>query len=69
MGKFLAFLSGVLSGAVVGAVTALLLTPKSGEGLKGQARQRYNDMLEEGRKAGEARRQEVLAEFEAMKHG
>lgn len=69
MGKFLAFLSGVLSGAVVGAVTALLLTPQSGEVLKDQARQRYNDMLEEGRKAGEARRQEVLAEFEAMKHG
>ncbi len=66
MGKFLAFMSGVLSGAVVGAVSALLLTPQSGEGLKEQARQRYTDMQEEGRKAGEARRQEVLAEFESM---
>lgn len=69
MGKFLAFLSGALSGAVVGAVSALLLTPESGEGLKDQARQRYNDMLEEGRKAGEARREQVLAEFEGMQHG
>lgn len=69
MSKFLAFVSGLLSGAIVGAVTALMLTPESGDDLKQQARQRYNDMLDEGRKAGEERRQAVLAEFEAMKHG
>lgn len=69
MSKVLAFLGGLLSGAIVGAVSALLLTPASGPDLKQQAQQRYNDMLEEGRKAGEARRAEVLAEFEAMKRG
>ncbi len=69
MSKVLAFLGGMLSGAIVGAVTALLLTPSSGGDLKEQARQRYNDMLDEGRKAGETRRAEVIAEFEAMKRG
>ncbi len=69
MSKFLAFLSGLLSGAIVGGVAALLLTPQSGDDLKQQARQRYDTMLDEGQKAGEARRQEVLAEFEAMKRG
>lgn len=69
MSKILAFLGGMLSGAIVGAVSVLLSTPASGDDLKQQARQRYNDMLDEGRKAGEARRAEVLAEFEALKHG
>ena len=69
MSKILAFLGGVLSGAIVGAVSALLLTPGSGDELKQQARQRYNDMQEEGRKAGETRRAEVVAEFEALKRG
>lgn len=69
MRKLMAFLSGVLNGAIVGAVTALMLTPQSGKELREQARQRYNDMLEEGRKAADARRAEVLAEFEEMKRG
>ena len=69
MGKILAFLGGVLSGAIVGAVSALLLTPASGTDLKQQAQQRYTDMLDEGRKAGEARRAAVIAEFEALKRG
>jgi gas vesicle protein len=69
MSKLLAFLGGVLSGAIVGAVSTLLLTPASGDDVKQQARQRYNDMLDEGRKAGESRRAEVIAEFEALKRG
>lgn len=67
MRKVVAFLSGMLNGAIVGAVTALMLTPQSGKELREQARQRYNDMLDEGRKAADARRAEVLAEFEEMK--
>lgn len=69
MRKLVAFLSGMLNGAIVGAVTALMLTPQSGKELREQARRRYNDMLEEGRKAADARRAEVLAEFEEMKRG
>jgi gas vesicle protein len=69
MSKLLAFLGGVLSGAIVGAVSTLLLTPASGDDVKQQARQRYNDMLDEGRRAGESRRAEVIAEFEALKRG
>jgi gas vesicle protein len=69
MTKILAFVAGVLAGAIVGAAAGLLLTPDSGDELRRQARQRYNDMLDEGRKAAEARRAEMLAEFEGMKQG
>ena len=69
MNKFLALLGGLLSGAIVGAVATLLLTPSSGDDLKQQARQRYNDMLAEGRRAADTRRAEVLAEFDALKRG
>lgn len=69
MNKVLAFLGGLLSGAIVGAVSALLFTPQSGDALKQQARQRYTDMQAEGHLAAEARRAEVLAEFEGLKRG
>lgn len=69
MSKIFGFLAGAMCGAIVGAVAVLLLTPQSGRELREQAQQRYNEMLEEGRKAAEQRRQEILNEFEAMKRG
>ncbi len=69
MGKVFGFLAGAMCGAIVGAVAALLLTPQSGSALREQARQRYQEMLEEGRQAADQRRQEMLDEFEALKRG
>ena len=69
MSKLFGFLAGAMCGAIVGAVAVLLLTPESGGQLREQAKQRYNEMLEEGRKAAEQRRQEILNEFEVMKRG
>jgi len=69
MSKIFGFLAGAMCGAIVGAVAVLLLTPESGSQLREQAKQRYNEMLAEGRKAAEQRRQEILNEFEAMKRG
>lgn len=69
MKKLFAFVGGLINGAIVGAVATLLLTPQSGQQLREQARQRYNDMLEEGRKAAEQRREEVMADFETLKQG
>ena len=69
MGKVFGFLAGAMCGAIVGAVGVLLLTPKSGNDLRHVAQQRYNEMLEEGRKASAARRAELMNEYEAMKRG
>jgi gas vesicle protein len=59
MNRFMAFAAGALCGAVVGAVVALLLTPMSGAELQEQARTRFEDIAEEGRKAAEQRRAEL----------
>jgi gas vesicle protein len=69
MNKIVGFLAGAMCGAIVGAVAALLLTPESGGEIRSEARQRFDELLAEGRKAAGARRSELMGEFEAMKRG
>lgn len=69
MGKVLVFMGGVIAGAILGGAMTLLMTPQSGESLRGRARQRYQDALDAGRQAAEERKQQLIAEYEAMKRG
>lgn len=69
MNKLFGFFAGAMCGAIVGAVAALLLTPESGSELRTEARQRFDELLAEGRKAADARRSELMSEFESMKRG
>lgn len=69
MGKVLVFMGGVIAGAILGGAAALLMTPQSGESLRGRARRRYEDALEAGRQAADERKQQLVAEYEAMKRG
>ena len=62
-------MGGVIAGAILGGAAALLMTPQSGENLRGRARRRYEDALEAGRKAADDRKQQLVAEYEAMKRG
>ena len=59
MNRILAFTAGALCGALVGALVALLLTPMSGAELQEQARTRFEEIVEEGRKAADQRRAEL----------
>jgi len=59
MNRFMAFAAGALCGALVGALVALLLTPMSGAEMQEQARTRFDEIVEEGRKAAEQRRAEL----------
>ncbi len=69
MQKNISFLMGVLSGAIVGAVIAILLAPRSGDELQGQMRARVQELIEEGRRAAAARRAELESQLEAFKRG
>lgn len=67
MNRFFGFLAGSLCGAVVGATTALLLTPASGDDLKNEAAARWEEALAEARQAMEMTRRDLEAQFEHMK--
>lgn len=69
MNKFFSFAAGALTGALAGAVLALLLTPASGEEIKTQAVERWETALKEARSAMEQTRAEMEAQFEQMKKG
>jgi gas vesicle protein len=67
MRRFMNFLSGVMLGAVAGAVTALLLAPTSGEELRSRARERFDDLSDDVREAYEARVAQLEAELEKLR--
>jgi gas vesicle protein len=69
MSRFFSFLAGAMSGAVVGATAALLLTPTSGEELRSEAVARWEEALRESREAMEQTRRELEAQFQQMKRG
>jgi gas vesicle protein len=69
MNKMFSFLAGALCGALVGSVTALLLTPASGPQLKAEAKARLDAAMKDAREEMEATRQELSAQFERMKMG
>ncbi|MBK9050332.1 MAG: YtxH domain-containing protein [Chloroflexi bacterium] len=69
MNKFFGFLAGAMCGAIVGSVTALLLTPASGDALRAEAVARWEEAMREARQAMADKRQELEAQYEQMKHG
>jgi gas vesicle protein len=69
MRRAISFLIGVVSGAMVGAVVAILLAPSSGQELQGRMRGRVQELIEEGRRAAAARRAELEDQLEAFKRG
>jgi len=67
MGRMTSFLAGVMSGAVVGSVAALLLAPISGRELQSQARERLDTLVEDARSAAKTKRVQLEAQLEALK--
>jgi gas vesicle protein len=69
MNRLFSFLAGAMCGALVGATTALLLAPSSGEVLRADAVARWEEALREARQAMEQTRRDLEAQFEQMKQG
>ena len=67
MRRFMNFLAGVLCGALVGAVTALLLAPTSGEELQSRIGDQMKSMSDEIRAAYENRMAQLEAELASLK--
>jgi gas vesicle protein len=65
--RMLRIVAGLLLGAMIGAAVVLLLTPRSGVDTQQLIRDHIQAVLDEGRHAAEARRQELRTQFEALK--
>jgi gas vesicle protein len=67
MNRFLSFLAGVFSGALVGATIAILLAPASGEELRIQIQERAAYIQDEVKNAATERRAELEEQLAALK--
>jgi gas vesicle protein len=67
MSKVTGFLAGMMSGAIVGSVAALLLAPMSGRDLQSRAREEFDDLLDDAKSAAETKRVQLEAQLEALK--
>jgi gas vesicle protein len=69
MRKIVSFFAGILAGALVGSVAALLLAPESGGEIQERIRARGRQLIEEARRAAAAQREEMQAQLESFKRG
>jgi len=53
------FMVGFLGGLVIGVAMVLLTAPQSGTDFQAEIRARFDDIMQEGRKAASARRSEL----------
>ncbi|WP_374686535.1 YtxH domain-containing protein [Promineifilum sp.] len=63
MHKLMSFMAGAVCGALVGAVTALLLTPASGSELIESVEERWEQTRSEARQAMQERRRELEDQY------
>lgn len=63
MKKVMGFIVGAICGAAVGAAVALVFAPTNGEELRKNFQDKWNEVLEEARRAQEETRKELEDEF------
>jgi gas vesicle protein len=68
MHKALSFLSGIITGALLGATIAILLAPSSGQELRDQMSNRAHQIEIEVKGAAAARRAELEQQLEALRN-
>ncbi|HVO42297.1 MAG TPA: YtxH domain-containing protein [Aggregatilineales bacterium] len=66
MRKIMFFVIGALLGVLLGATIALLLTPKSGDAMRDDARRRFDGMLDDARQAADAKQHQLETELAQM---
>lgn len=69
MNKMFSFLAGGICGALIGSITALLLTPASGAQLKADAEARWHAAIQDGRQAMTQTERTLEMQFEQATRG
>jgi gas vesicle protein len=64
LSKFLNFVGGLVSGAIVGAAVAMLLAPQSGTEVRRRVSGRFQEIMDAGKQAMTERRQQLRNEYE-----
>jgi gas vesicle protein len=67
MKRIFGFLIGITVGGLVGGSIALLMAPDTGEGLRGQLRERGQNFFSDIRHAADERRIELRQRLEVMR--
>jgi len=67
MKRLLSFFSGVLTGALMGAMVALLFTPESGENLRSKIQEQALTLRDEVKKAAAERRAELEEQLRGLR--
>jgi gas vesicle protein len=67
MNKFFSLMSGIVLGSLISAAAVLLLTPKTGNTVRADIKREVDSILEEGRRASQARRMELEAQLSQMR--
>lgn len=67
MRRLISFLSGIVMGALVGGVVAILLAPASGDELREQMRARLSEMRDELSEAASMRRIELEKQLASLR--
>jgi gas vesicle protein len=67
MRRVLSFLSGMITGGVVGAVLAILMAPTSGEDIRMQLQERTSRLRADIKAVAEQRRAELERELEVLR--
>ena len=69
MNRLISFMSGLFSGAVVGAVIAILFAPASGKEMISDIQGRADQLVDEVKSTVERERQRLEAELASLKRG
>ncbi|MBN1311889.1 MAG: YtxH domain-containing protein [Anaerolineae bacterium] len=69
MNRFISFVSGILSGALVGAVVAILFAPASGKEMIGDVQGRADRLLDDFKSTVARERQRFEDELASFKRG
>ena len=67
MKSFTSFISGSILGALFSAAVVLLITPKPGDSYRAEIKREVDSILDEGRRAAQARRTELEAQLAEMR--